>query len=81
MRDGKGNKVKPTKEQSKSFTQYRLDSLLKQFEEQSKIFVRMTEVGGGIENYGMMETVRSLHFLCMDIAVHRDALRSLEVEI
>ncbi len=61
-----------------SFTKYRLDTLQKQFIEASKQFVWITSTGGGAKNIHMLDTIKNLHLLYLDIAAHSDALRSIE---
>ncbi len=72
---------KPTLNQRISFTKFRLECLEKEFEEASKNFIWQTQQGGGLKNIHMLDTIRRLNFLYTDIAAHRDALRSLEVDI
>ena len=75
------SKKKVTYEQSVSFIKYRLEGLERQFKEMSDKFIWQTQQGGGIQNIHMLDTIRALNFLYTDIAAHRDALRSLKVEI
>jgi hypothetical protein len=74
-------KKKVTYDEAVSFTKFRLDGLERQFKETSDRFIWQTQQGGGINNIHMLDTIRALQFLYLEIAAHRDALRSLKVEI
>lgn len=78
-------KIKKTKAElytdAVDFAKFRLDCLTRQFKTTSERFIWQTQQGGGISNIHMLDTIRELNVLYTDIAVHRDALRSLNVEI
>jgi hypothetical protein len=73
-------KKKVTYKEAVSFTQFRLERLENQFKEASDKFIWQTQQGGGIDNIHMLDTIRALNNLYLDIAAHRDALRSLQVK-
>lgn len=72
---------KVTYDEAVSHIQNRLESLERRFKETSDNFIWQTQQGGGINNIHMMDTINSLKFLYTDIAAHRDALRSLKVNL
>lgn len=59
----------------------RLESLERLFKEKSDQFIWQTQQGGGIKNIHMLDTIRDLQMLYLQIAAHHDALRSLKVQI
>lgn len=75
------SKKKATYDQALSLTKFRLDSLEKQFKEESAKFITMTNHGDGINNLFMLDTINSLRFIYAKIAAYRDVLRSLEGKI
>jgi hypothetical protein len=72
---------KKTLDKAIDFTQFKLDNLERQYDNVSKKYAHMVNIGVGLTAIEALDTIRSLLFLYTDIAAHRDALRSMKVDI
>lgn len=66
---------------SSTFVEQRLDQLHGAFEKQAGQFRHLMEHGGGVNNVWMLDTLRSLQMLYLQISAHHDARRSLRIEL
>ena len=62
-----------------TYLEHRLNHLRRSFDEQAKFFLYMMEIGDGVENIHMAETLRSLLMLYLRISAHTEAKRELEL--
>lgn len=72
---------KPTVEFSAGFLELRIHQLETEYNELAQQYARFVREGIALKNIFVLETLRGLTFLYCDIAAHKDALRSLKVEI
>lgn len=72
---------KPSVEFSASFLELRISQMEKQYNDLAQGYASFVRDGLALSNIHVLDMLRSLAFLYSDIAAHKDALRSLKVDI
>ncbi len=72
---------KPTVDFSVGFLELRIQQLESQYNKLAEQYAHFVKEGVALSNIFVLDTLRGLQFLYTDIAAHKDALRSLKVDI